>query len=50
VGRWRAQEDLRLTEVYSKYIVTDTFAKAIQGMSAEESVKWADGELRKIYG
>jgi hypothetical protein len=24
-------------------------AKAIQGMSAEESVKWAESELKKIY-
>jgi multiple sugar transport system substrate-binding protein len=40
----------RATEVYTKYIVTDLYAKAVQGMTAEESVKWADGELKKIYG
>ncbi len=40
----------KATEVYSKYIVTDMYAKAIQGMPAEESVRWAEGELRKIYG
>jgi multiple sugar transport system substrate-binding protein len=40
----------KASEVYSKYIITDTHAKAIQGMSAEDSVKWAEGELRKIYG
>ena len=33
----------------SKYIVTDMYAKAVQGMPAEESVKWAEGELKKIY-
>ena len=38
------------TEVFSKYIVTDMYAKAVQGMAAEESVKWAEGELKKIYG
>jgi len=40
----------KATEVYSKYIITDMFAKAVQGTSAEDSVKWAAGELRKIYG
>jgi len=25
------------------------YAKAAQGMSAEDAVKWADGELKKIY-
>jgi len=40
----------KATEVYSKYIITDMFAKAVQGSSAEDSVKWATGELRKIYG
>jgi multiple sugar transport system substrate-binding protein len=26
------------------------YAKAVQGMPAEEAVKWAHGELLKIYG
>ena len=39
----------KASEVYSKYIITDTYAKAIQGMSAEDSVKWAESELKKIY-
>jgi len=26
------------------------FAKGVQGMKAEDAVKWAAGELRKIYG
>ena len=38
------------TEAFTKYIVTDMYAKAVQGMAAEESVKWAEGELKKIYG
>ncbi len=37
-------------EVYSKYIITDMYAKAAQGMKAEDAVKWAAGELKKIYG
>jgi multiple sugar transport system substrate-binding protein len=37
------------TEVYSKYIVVDMFAKAAQGMKPEDTVKWAETELKKIY-
>ncbi len=40
----------KATEVYSKYILTDMYAKACQGTKAEDSVKWASGELGKIYG
>ena len=36
-------------EVLSKYIITDMYAKAVQGMPAEDAVKWAEGELKKIY-
>jgi hypothetical protein len=25
------------------------FAKAVQGMKPEEAVKWAEGELKKVY-
>ena len=39
----KAQEGL------SKYIITDMYAKAVQGMPPEESVKWAESELKKIY-
>ncbi|HXU90280.1 MAG TPA: extracellular solute-binding protein [Methylomirabilota bacterium] len=40
----------KATEVYSKYIIVDMFAKAVQGMKAEDAVKWAAGELQRIYG
>ena len=40
----------KATEALSKYLVVDMFAKAIQGMAPEDAVKWAAGELRKIYG
>ena len=39
----------KAAEVYSKYIITDMFAKAAQGMSPEDAVKWADAELKKVY-
>jgi multiple sugar transport system substrate-binding protein len=40
----------KAAEVLSKYIIVDMYAKAVQGMSAEDAVKWADGEVRKVYG
>jgi multiple sugar transport system substrate-binding protein len=40
----------RASEAYSKYVIVDMYAKAIQGMPPEEAVKWAEGELKKIYG
>lgn len=39
----------KATEGFSKYIITDMYAKAVQGMGAEDAVKWAEGELKKIY-
>jgi multiple sugar transport system substrate-binding protein len=39
----------KATEVYTKYIITDMYAKAVQGMPAADAVKWADGELKKVY-
>jgi multiple sugar transport system substrate-binding protein len=39
----------RATESYTKYIIVDMYAKAVQGMKAEDAVKWAEGELKKIY-
>jgi multiple sugar transport system substrate-binding protein len=40
----------KATEVQTKYIITNMYAKAVQGMAPEESVKWAESELKKIYG
>jgi multiple sugar transport system substrate-binding protein len=39
----------KATEAYTKYVVVDMYAKAVQGMKAEDAVKWAEGELKKIY-
>jgi len=39
----------KATEVYTKYIITDMYAKAAQGTPAADAVKWAEGELKKIY-
>jgi multiple sugar transport system substrate-binding protein len=39
----------KAAEVVSKYIVTDMYAKAVQGMPAEDAVKWAHSEVVKAY-
>jgi multiple sugar transport system substrate-binding protein len=39
----------KAAEVQTKYIIVDMYAKAIQGMNAEDSVKAAHAELVKIY-
>jgi ABC-type glycerol-3-phosphate transport system substrate-binding protein len=40
----------KAAEVTTKYIIVDMYAKAIQGMEPADAVKWAHGELVKIYG
>jgi multiple sugar transport system substrate-binding protein len=40
----------KAAEVTTKYLIVDMYAKAIQGMAAEDSVKWAHDELTKVYG
>jgi ABC-type glycerol-3-phosphate transport system substrate-binding protein len=39
----------KAAEVWTKYIITDMYAKAIQGMPAEDAVKWAHDEAVKVY-
>ena len=39
----------KAAEVQTKYIIVDMYAKAIQGMPAEDAVKAAHDELVKIY-
>jgi multiple sugar transport system substrate-binding protein len=39
----------KAAEVVTKYIITDMYAKAIQGMPAEEAVKWAHDEVTRSY-
>jgi ABC-type glycerol-3-phosphate transport system substrate-binding protein len=36
-------------ETVTKYVITDMYAKAIQGMAPDDAVKWAHAELAKIY-
>ncbi len=39
----------KAAEALNKYILVDMYAKAVQGMAAEEAVAWAEGELKKVY-
>jgi multiple sugar transport system substrate-binding protein len=41
--------DAKAQEGLSKYIITDMYAKAAQGTPPADAVKWAEGELKKIY-
>jgi multiple sugar transport system substrate-binding protein len=41
--------DRKAAEVLSKYVIVDMYAKAIQGMAAEEAAKWAHSEVVKAY-
>jgi ABC-type glycerol-3-phosphate transport system substrate-binding protein len=36
-------------EAVTKYIIVDMYTKAVQGMPAEDAVKWAHEELVKVY-
>jgi multiple sugar transport system substrate-binding protein len=39
----------KAAEVISKYIISDMYAKAVQGTPPEDAVKLAHAELVKIY-
>jgi hypothetical protein len=44
---WLASIDAsgKAAEAISKYIITDMYAKAVQGMAPEDAVAWAHAEL-----
>jgi multiple sugar transport system substrate-binding protein len=46
---WPGPSSRKAAEVVSKYIITDMYAKAVQGMPAEDAMKWAHAELVKVY-
>jgi multiple sugar transport system substrate-binding protein len=35
---------------WSKYIIVDTFAKAVQGGDAKAAIEWGADQLKRIYG
>jgi multiple sugar transport system substrate-binding protein len=46
---WPGPSDKRAAEAVSKYIITNMFAQAVQGVPAEEAVKRANDALLQIY-
>ncbi len=42
--------DAKAALAYSKYIVIDTFARAVQDDDAQGAVEWGANELERIYG
>lgn len=38
-----------VAEVVTKYLITDMYAKAIQGMPAKAAVEWTYNEIAKVY-
>jgi len=52
IGRtvgWPGPASQKAGLAWSKYIVVDMFARAIQGESAEAAARWAENELKSIY-
>jgi multiple sugar transport system substrate-binding protein len=49
VPGYAGRANQKAAEALTKYIIVDMYAKSVQGMPAEESVKWAEAELKKIY-
>jgi multiple sugar transport system substrate-binding protein len=46
---YKGEPNAKAAEVLSKYVMVNMFASAVKGQSAEDAVKAADAELRKIY-
>jgi len=48
---WKGPADARAARVVLNYVLVDMLAHVASGrMSAESSLKWADGQLKGIYG
>jgi multiple sugar transport system substrate-binding protein len=41
--------DRNAAEVLTKYLITDMYAKAVQGTAAEDAVIWAHGEVARVH-
>jgi multiple sugar transport system substrate-binding protein len=46
---WPGPSGRKAAEVVAKYVITDMYAKAVSGTKPEDAVKWAHGELVKVY-
>jgi multiple sugar transport system substrate-binding protein len=53
VGRalgYAGKPSAKVQEALSKYVIVNMFARAVQGTSAEDSVKQAETEMKQIFG
>lgn len=54
VGRlpgYKGPSSSKASEVFAKFIIIDMYAQAATGkLSATDAVKWAEGQLKQIYG
>jgi multiple sugar transport system substrate-binding protein len=39
----------KAAEVWSKYIIVDMFAKAVQGAPPKDAIQWATSEVKRVY-
>jgi len=49
VPGYAGASNAKAAEVVTKYIITNMYAKAVQGMAPEQSVREAHAELARIY-
>jgi multiple sugar transport system substrate-binding protein len=52
-GRWPGYPgppSRQASEALVKYVLVDMYAQAIKGMKPEDAARWAETELKKIYG
>lgn len=46
---WPGPYNRKASEVQSKYIIIDLFARAVQGEPTDSVIKWAETELKAVY-
>jgi multiple sugar transport system substrate-binding protein len=47
---WAGPPNAKSGLAFSKYIIVDTYAKAVQSGDAAGSIKWGADQLQTIYG
>lgn len=46
---WEGPNDEKAGEVYAKYIIIDTFSRAVSSGDAEGAIAWGEDQLKRIY-
>jgi len=47
---WPGPPNEKASLAWSKYIVVDTFAKAVQSGDAKAAIEWGAEQLKRTYG